>query len=162
MTIFFQQNLAFVANKTRLKEFDDSWETIAPFMLDYNYTIPESDYKKIAKLVKSHYLGEKKFDETTIKQLIQLFSDRLIVYPLGESAMLQARATKNPVRFYIFSYRGAHSLTEGISGSKKNFGKHIIRSEILQVRLILSSYRSHSHRRRRLRFRVPYRYSVDA
>lgn len=102
---------------------NDNWVTIAPHLLDFNYTIAKAEHAKIARLIKKHYLGDGTIDKSSVPEIIQMVGDRLFVYDGEKAARLQAKANKSPVRFYHFSYRGAHSLTELMTGTSEDFGE---------------------------------------
>ncbi|XP_046738791.1 venom carboxylesterase-6-like [Diprion similis] len=110
------------ANKMQLKDLNDKWETIAPYLLDFNYTIPTADQAQVAKSIRKYYFEDKEISNSTFGRIIKMRSDRLYLYHAEESARLQAKVTKSPVRFYYFSYRGEHSVTEALTGKRTNFG----------------------------------------
>lgn len=112
----------FIANSRLLKDLDENWNTIAPHFLDFNYTIPREKHVEVAKLIRNHYFGSKQIDRMTIKPIIQVASDRFFVADSEKAARMQAKANQQPVWYYYFSYRGAHSLSEIMSGSSENFG----------------------------------------
>ncbi|RZC41080.1 COesterase domain containing protein, partial [Asbolus verrucosus] len=43
-----------------LEEIDEKWEDIARFLLDYNYTLPRTEWKSTAAKIKQFYLGDDK------------------------------------------------------------------------------------------------------
>ncbi|XP_046828969.1 venom carboxylesterase-6-like [Vespa crabro] len=112
----------FIADDRHLKELDENWNSIAPYFLDFNYTIPKEKHVETATLIRNHYFGSKHINKTTIKSLIQMAGDRLFVFDSIKAARIQAKVNKQPVWYYYFTYRGAHSLSEAMSGSKENFG----------------------------------------
>ncbi|XP_046484317.1 venom carboxylesterase-6-like [Neodiprion pinetum] len=112
----------FTANEKLLKQLNNNWESIAPHLLDFNYTVSKSERSDVARLIRQHYLGTKPIDKSTVKEIVQMVGDRLFVYNGIEAARLQARVNQSPVRFYYFSYRGAHSLSESMSRSTQDFG----------------------------------------
>ncbi|KAK2580523.1 hypothetical protein KPH14_006257 [Odynerus spinipes] len=112
----------FITNNRRLKELDENWDTIAPHFFDFNYTIPKEKHVEVARVIKNHYFGSKHIDRMTIKPLTQMASDRFFVVDSEKAARMQAKANQQPVWYYYFSYRGAHSLSEVLSGSHENFG----------------------------------------
>ncbi|XP_046744719.1 venom carboxylesterase-6-like [Diprion similis] len=112
----------FVASEKLLRDLNNDWESIAPHLLDFNYTVPKSEHSNVARLIKQHYLGTRPIEKSTVKEIVQMIGDRLFVYDGIEAARLQARVNQSPVRFYYFTYRGAHSLSEAMSGSTDDFG----------------------------------------
>ncbi|XP_046417200.1 venom carboxylesterase-6-like [Neodiprion fabricii] len=110
------------ANKMQLKDLNDKWETIAPYLLDFNYTVPTADQAQVSKSIRRHYFEDEEISNLTFRRIIKMRSDRLYFYHAAEAAELQARVTKSPVLFYYFSYRGEHSVTEALTGKQTNFG----------------------------------------
>lgn len=113
----------FVADKRLMKDLDENWELIAPHLLDFNYTIPKSDHVRVSREIRKHYLDSKRIERLTATPLIHMIGDRLFVVDAEKAARLQARVNKSPVRFYLFSYRGEHSLSDIFTHTKENFGK---------------------------------------
>lgn len=113
----------FVADKVLLKELDHNFELIAPFLLDYNYTIPLSKQAEVSRLVRKHYLGSKSIDSTTTAPVIQMVGDRIFVVDGVKAAKLTAKINKSPVWYYYFTYRGANSASDAMSRTTQNFGK---------------------------------------
>ena len=111
----------FIAKPEALKTLDDNWDLLAPHFLDYNYTSPKKEHVEVARLIKKHYFGTKKIEEST-KSLIKLSSDRFFVTDSVKAARMQAKVNKQPVWYYYFSYRGAHSFSEAMSGTSTNYG----------------------------------------
>ncbi|XP_043273322.1 uncharacterized protein [Venturia canescens] len=112
----------FVADKVLLKELDHNWELIAPFLLDYNYTIPLSKQAEVSRIIRQHYLGSKSIDTTTTAPLIQMVGDRIFIVDGVKAAKLTAKINKSPVWYYYFTYRGANSASDAMSHTTQNFG----------------------------------------
>ncbi|XP_043272746.1 venom carboxylesterase-6-like [Venturia canescens] len=112
----------FVADDELMKQLDENWDTVAPFLLDYNYTIPLEEHADLARKIRKHYLGEKRIDRTTVNDVIRMIGDRQFVVDAENAARRMAAANDKPVRFYRFSYRGEHSLSDAFTGNKKNYG----------------------------------------
>lgn len=115
----------FIANDKLIKELDENWEVIAPYLLDYNYTIPREEHAALARQIRKHYLGDKAIDRETVNNVIQMIGDRQFVVDGEKAARSMAAANDKPVRFYRFSYRGEHSLSDWFTGSKKNYGWYL-------------------------------------
>ncbi|KAI4495710.1 hypothetical protein M0802_008333 [Mischocyttarus mexicanus] len=112
----------FMTDDNHLKELDENWNTIIPYFLDYNNTIAREKHIDTAKLIREHYFGSKKVNKKTVPLLIQMAGDRFFVVDSEKAARLQAKVNQQPVWYYHYSYRSAYSLSEAMSGSKKNFG----------------------------------------
>ena len=113
----------FITNKQHLKHLDDNWDLVASYLLDYNYTLPKDEHRKIADQIKKHYLGLKSIDRLSTKPLTLMVGDRLFVVDAEKAAKMQAKSNESPVWFYYYSYRAAQSLSDVMSGTKENFGK---------------------------------------
>nr|XP_033331231.1 venom carboxylesterase-6-like [Megalopta genalis] len=112
----------FIDIPEALKTLDENWDLLAPHFLDYNYTLPKEKHIEVARLIKQHYLGTKKIDETTTKLLVQMAGDRFFVVDSEKAARMQAKVNKQPVWYYYYSYRGASSLSDYMSGTHNNYG----------------------------------------
>ncbi|KOC63849.1 Venom carboxylesterase-6 [Habropoda laboriosa] len=112
----------FIAKPEALKTLEENWELLAPHFLDYNYTLPKEKHIEVAKLIKNHYFGSKKIDSATLKPLIQVASDRFFVVDSEKVARMQAKVNKQPVWYYYYTYRGAQSLSDAMSGTTNNYG----------------------------------------
>lgn len=107
----------------QLKELDHNWELIAPYLLDYNYTIPQSKQAEVSRLIRKHYLGDKTIDKTTTAPVIQIVGDRIFVVDGVKAAKLMAKNNRSPVWYYYFTYRGANSASDAMSRTNQNFGR---------------------------------------
>ena len=111
-----------VADKEKLEQLDKNWDFMAPHLLDLNYTLPREKHSEVCQLIRKHYFGVKSISRLTVNELVQMAGDRQFVVDGEKAARMQAKANQNPVWFYYFSYRGAHSYSELLSGSSENFG----------------------------------------
>ncbi|XP_015432556.1 PREDICTED: venom carboxylesterase-6-like [Dufourea novaeangliae] len=105
----------FVADDKLLKHLNDNWDDIAPYLLDYNNTIPLSQHKDVAEKARKHYLGSKEISRHTTRQLIHMIGDRLFSSDFEKAVRLQAAVNKSPVWAYYYTYRATHSLSEFLS-----------------------------------------------
>ena len=56
-----------------LAELDANWNQLAPYILDFNYTVPQSQHAEVAEKAKQYYLqGAKSFAENRSHDLIQV------------------------------------------------------------------------------------------
>ncbi|XP_058802832.1 carboxylic ester hydrolase-like [Phymastichus coffea] len=113
-------------NLTKLNYTDTNWEYLTPFTLMYNKTLPLTKHAEIARLAREHYVGNldpfDKESQKTIMGLLYMKTHAAFHVILEKSARLQAKANKSPVYAYYYSYRGAQSETDYLSGTKFNFG----------------------------------------
>lgn len=112
----------FIAKPEALKKLESNWDLLAPHFLDYNYTIPKEKHVEVARLIKDHYFGSKKIDQTTTKPLIQVASDRFFIVGSEKAARLQASVNQQPVWYYYYTYRATESVSNAMSGTTTNYG----------------------------------------
>ncbi|KYM89950.1 Venom carboxylesterase-6 [Atta colombica] len=112
----------FISDDESLKQLNDNWDILGPNFLDFNYTIPKEKHVEIARLIKEHYFGTKSIDQQSVKELIQMTSDRFFVVDGEKAARMQAKVNQNPVWFHYFNYRGEQSLSDVFSGTTVNYG----------------------------------------
>ncbi|GAB1859692.1 Carboxylic ester hydrolase [Camponotus japonicus] len=112
----------FIAANENLKQLNDNWDVLGPHFLDFNYTISKENHVEIARLIKEHYFDTKPINQTTIKQLIQMASDRFFVVDSEKAARMQAKVNQNPVWYSHFAYRGKQSFSDILSGTSENYG----------------------------------------
>ncbi|XP_017753075.1 PREDICTED: venom carboxylesterase-6-like [Eufriesea mexicana] len=112
----------FITNNTRLKQLNDNWADIAPYLLDYNDTIPLNQQTQVSQKIKERYLGSEPIDSKSVTPVIHMMRDRMFIVNFEKAARLQARNNKSPVWTYYYSYRTMYSLSEATSHSTNNFG----------------------------------------
>ncbi|XP_050548741.1 esterase E4-like [Daktulosphaira vitifoliae] len=108
-----------------LVEMETKWSEIAPFLLDYNYTIAdETRRQEIAQTVKSFYFGNNTISAATKDQIVQMLSDRMFKEPVVRFSKHLASKNTSPVYFYEFAYRGRDSLSNKYtkSGTSQGLG----------------------------------------
>lgn len=117
--------LEFAQNESVLKELDEDWESIAPHLLQYYFTLPKEEHASVARKIRKHYFGEKPINRENVQILIHLVSDRLFAADAAKAAIAQAKANQSPVWFHFYTYRAQTSLSESftVPRTKDNFGK---------------------------------------
>lgn len=115
-------SIEFVANQTLLKQLNDEWDHIAPFLLDFNDTVSLNDQNRVSEIIRKHYLGDKEISKETVQPLIRMMSDRLFNVHFEKAVRLMAKVNKSPVRAYYYNYRAKHSRSDLLSGTTENFG----------------------------------------
>ncbi|GJQ88160.1 Est-6 [Trypoxylus dichotomus] len=99
-------------------EYFTEFERVAPYLLDYNYTISEEEKQAISKQIKNRY-----FQESTGHEILgKLIGDRFFMVGADTSAKLQAKVNKSPVYFYILGYKGKHDLGEMVGRNSGEIG----------------------------------------
>ncbi|XP_063906555.1 carboxylic ester hydrolase-like [Zophobas morio] len=86
--------------------FDKDWETLAPIILDFNYTLDHSLWASTAKKIRQYYFGEKKMDKEAIMEFTKMIGDRMFLVDSEKSVKLQAKAATSPVYYGYLSYPG--------------------------------------------------------
>ncbi|XP_018328850.1 venom carboxylesterase-6-like [Agrilus planipennis] len=87
----------------KVHELDRHWEEMAPYTLYFEETAKSSDWRKIARDLRSYYLGDTKITKTNTK-IIKLFTDRYFLYDGLEALKLHANNSQAPVYFYRYFY----------------------------------------------------------
>ncbi|GJQ88158.1 Est-6 [Trypoxylus dichotomus] len=114
-----QEEYLFALNLAEgFAEYYDKFEKLAPYILDYNYTVSEAEKPDVGKKIKDHYFQ----GSPDYEKLGKLLSDRLFFVGADASAKLQAKDNKSPVYFYILGYRGQHSIGEMFAKNAEKIG----------------------------------------
>jgi bile salt-stimulated lipase len=88
-----------------LAHVSTNWESLAPDLLDFNYTLAPSLWKDTTKKITEFYLGKGQIDFDQNKdKVIKMFSDRIFLVDAETSVRMQAKASSSPVYYYYFSY----------------------------------------------------------
>nr|APA33845.1 seminal fluid protein [Nilaparvata lugens] len=107
---------------------ENEWNTLAPTILDYNYTMHHLLHEKFAERARKFYYpdyenGTKPLLFDNYGRFIKMLTDRLYTTGIVEGARLQGVATKNDsVYMYRYSYQGEFSFSDQIFGSRQLFG----------------------------------------
>lgn len=117
-------------NKTALEELDKNWESRAPHLLQYYYTIPIAEHAAVARQIRKHYFDTKPINKESISILIQMLTDRFFVADAEKAVREQARANKSPVMFYYYDYRANSSAIDIFSHLKENYGLSFFHTRI--------------------------------
>ncbi|KRT84539.1 hydrolase, partial [Oryctes borbonicus] len=114
-----QEEYLFALNLAEsFAEYYDKFEKLAPYILDYNYTVSEAEKPEVGKKIKDYYFQ----GSIDYEKLGKLLGDRFFFVGADTSAKLQAKANKSPVYLYILGYRGQHSIGEMFSKVPKKIG----------------------------------------
>ncbi|CAB0028987.1 unnamed protein product [Trichogramma brassicae] len=120
-SIFSILRAEYVNNDAYLKELDENWETIAPHLLDFNFTIPLGQHAEVARKIRRHYFGDRPIDRSSVDRLIKMVGDRLYVVDIEKAARDQAKKNRSPVLVYYYSYRALTSQSDYYSHSMKDY-----------------------------------------
>lgn len=112
----------YITKDEALDDIDKNWESIAPHLLDYYYTIPKEKHNSTAKLIRKHYFGDDPIGKKNIRTLTHLVGDRMFIVDAEKAARAQAEVNQSPVFFYYYSYRASTSISENETGSTEDFG----------------------------------------
>lgn len=112
---------SFAVDKEKLQELDKNWESIAPFLLDYDLTVEDFMQNLTSRAIRQSYFQKKKISVETSGELIRMIGDRLFLVDI-ERAVRQQSRTASPVYFYSFKYRGKHSISDTLCHCNKNLG----------------------------------------
>ncbi|KAG8281695.1 carboxylic ester hydrolase activity protein [Homalodisca vitripennis] len=112
----------FIKNTSLLQELEQRWHVIAPFLLDYNNTVPVHLINNVTAQIRKTYFGNKVIGYESRRELIKMMSDRLFNVGIEKAAKLQASATKSSVYFYNFAYRGKYSVSDWFCKCRDDLG----------------------------------------
>ncbi|XP_059483675.1 venom carboxylesterase-6-like isoform X2 [Neocloeon triangulifer] len=113
----------FVAKEHEIAKFDAEFDRLAPFLLDFNYTVASGEQMaSVVNAIRTEYFGQDKIDSSKVRQIVQMISDRLFLVDAQKAAEVQAASSKAPVWFYYFTFRGEHSLSDLMTGTKNDYG----------------------------------------
>nr|AQS60687.1 carboxylesterase [Sogatella furcifera] len=113
----------FVLDERLMNDLNNNWTIIAPHLLDFNFTEPDSDMRALKSVkirdyyVKGHFLSK----DSTL-DVIEMVSDRMYLSAIDKAVRLQAKVNKSPVYVYNFAYRGRNTLWEQFAGMKTDMG----------------------------------------
>lgn len=117
--------LEFGTNEGVMWELNNKWESIAPQLLNYYYTLPAIEHAEIARQIKRYYFGKTAISRENLNALTQLVGDRLFGADSLRAAQMQARVSTAPVWYYYFPFKPAFSISSLLSGSNKTLGKFL-------------------------------------
>lgn len=90
--------------------------------MDYNYVVPKDRQKEVAIAAREKYLGNKTIDKDAVPGLIKMLTDQRYFIGFEDGIRLQAKASKNPVYLYYYSFRGSQSYSDSLSRTHNNYG----------------------------------------
>ena len=105
-----------------LEDLDKNWESIAPLLLDYYYTIPVEEHANVARKIRKHYFEDKPINYENLDILTNLVGDRIFIVDAEKAAKTQAKVNPGRVWFFYYSYRAANSASDNMSNSTVNLG----------------------------------------
>ncbi|CAH0552750.1 unnamed protein product [Brassicogethes aeneus] len=89
-----------------LDDLDELWPKLAPYVLDYNYTMPKSEWEISANKIKEHYIGKgKQISKDNFQTFLRALSDRHFVNDAQDAAVRQAKVNKFPVYYFVFNHK---------------------------------------------------------
>ncbi|XP_026668153.1 venom carboxylesterase-6-like isoform X2 [Ceratina calcarata] len=114
----------FYENNTMLKQLNDNWTIIAPYLLSFYSSIPRSQQSSVAQKIRRHYLGSNEINgsDSNLRPLIEMIGNRLFDIQYEKAARLHAGRNKSPVWTLYYNYRATHSFADAISGSTRHLG----------------------------------------
>ncbi|KAJ8664708.1 hypothetical protein QAD02_006370, partial [Eretmocerus hayati] len=111
----------FAKNDTALKELNEKWEEIAPFLVDFNYTSPKEKHSTVAKSIREHYFWSEPINKENIRSLIKLAGDRFSMDTV-RAVMAHAKTSKSPVRMFYYSYKAGKDSNEHSLADVPDYG----------------------------------------
>ncbi|XP_044734894.1 venom carboxylesterase-6-like isoform X2 [Chrysoperla carnea] len=112
----------FISNQRYLSDINNKWFSLAPHLLDFNFTVPEHRRDEVSRNIRRYYLKDKAISTENFVPFVQIFTDRLFIATIEETIRLFINAIKSPVYFQYFNYRGEYSFSQKISHVNANLG----------------------------------------
>nr|QDF58021.1 carboxylesterase [Laodelphax striatellus] len=113
----------FVLDERLMNDLNNNWTIIAPHLLDFNYTEPDSDMRTAKSVkIKDYYVKGNFLSKDSTLDVIEMVSDRMYLSAIDKAVRLQAKVNKSPVYVYNFAYRGRNTLWEQFAGMKTDMG----------------------------------------
>ena len=107
-----------------ISELDENWNNIAPFLLDYNNTLPKYQHNKVSQKIRNFYIGyNKRINRYSLLKLIRMIGDRLFYSSNEDILKLISKVNKSPTWFYMYNYRANNSTSDFFIKMKSNYGK---------------------------------------
>ncbi|KAG5673610.1 hypothetical protein PVAND_003640 [Polypedilum vanderplanki] len=109
-------------NNETIKEIDENWERLAPFLLDFNSTSNNNELKlEWSRKIRKFYFDDEKITINNFHKLIKLITDRLYKNGFYNSLVLQSSHSSN-LYCYHFTYNVTKSFTDDLKESKNYLG----------------------------------------
>ncbi|CAH0561137.1 unnamed protein product [Brassicogethes aeneus] len=97
----------------KFDEVNEGWTKMAPHILLFSQTQPQSDWEQISQTIKNYYIGtDEKISASTYRQLVKLFTDRYFITEAERAAKLQSKAVKSSVYYYFYNYRTTATFSD--------------------------------------------------
>lgn len=101
---------ALMADMKAVKEFEDQFEKLGPYMFGFHDGQCEAPKIQAQKIKDYYWSGE--LDENNMRGLINALSDSSYAHPVDTAAKLHAMKSISSVYVYHFGYRGGNSFTK--------------------------------------------------
>ncbi|KAF5281268.1 hypothetical protein FQA39_LY05154 [Lamprigera yunnana] len=89
-----------------------NFSEIGPELFAISLSVPQSKIKTVWSKIEDFYLGQNSVDVThpqSVQGFVDMYSDRLLLYSMYQSALLHAWKGNSSTWFYHFNYRGEYS-----------------------------------------------------
>lgn len=102
-------------SESLVKDLNDNFIDRLPCVFSW---CSEKDKRKIGKLMRNHYFGNKTIDyKKSVDDLIKYYSDWIAYGSMNAFSKIMVKYSDAPVYNYQFSYEGARDLGKAISGA---------------------------------------------
>ncbi|KAL1464544.1 hypothetical protein WDU94_004177 [Cyamophila willieti] len=112
----------YLPSEEKIKYIDENWTSLAPHILDYNFTVPDNLKAEIAEKVRHKYLGNKPINLENQKAFVQIISDRMFKVDAERASRFQSQVNKAPIYFYEFDFKGRYSLSNHYARNYEQYG----------------------------------------
>ena len=63
----------YIANDAIMAEINDKWNAIAPYLLDYNFTVAPKSQDSVSQAIRDFYFGSEKISSKNGDKLVEVY-----------------------------------------------------------------------------------------
>ncbi|KAK7576418.1 hypothetical protein V9T40_012704 [Parthenolecanium corni] len=114
----------FIDRDEYLQELESGWQTIAPHLFFFNYSLStDAEKNEVSQAIKKFYFNNKPLSRKTVSKLVEALGDRIFFKDIIRAAKLQSSVNKENVYCFMFNYRGKYSATNAYANDLKDYGR---------------------------------------
>ncbi|KAF2901295.1 hypothetical protein ILUMI_04893, partial [Ignelater luminosus] len=111
---------AIYGNPHLVEDLDKDFNRVVSISLFYNETATNTDF--IGKQIRKFYFGDKKIDNSTRFNVVDMYTDGWFLAGADESVRLHLKYSKSPVFYYLFGHHGVASFSQVFGDPSQRYG----------------------------------------